>query len=289
MPRCAGSATTWRVRVIGRSCWRTPSSPARPRPDSERDISVGGVSKVGLDTFEPASTYAALGHLHGRHTLSETVRYSGSPLAYSFSEARHRKGSWLVDLGPEGLASSHVRRRSGAATSRPGARHVGVAAVRAGLAGVEPSWLHVTLTDARRPRDAMERLRTPLPALPGHRVRARRSGRRDRATPSRAGDGPHRRRGPGELLRRHPRVRAGRRRGGPAAGRRATPAGSPRTSPHEGPPARDHCLRAVPGTEVVDFDALNAAGLFLLDRPDRRRQDQHPRRDLLRPVRRGPR
>ena len=45
----------------------------------------------------------ALGHLHGRHVLSETVRYSGSPLAYSFSEATHLKGSWLVDLGPDGV------------------------------------------------------------------------------------------------------------------------------------------------------------------------------------------
>ena len=70
---------------------------------SERDISVGGVAGVGLDTFDGV-TYTALGHLHGRHTLSESVRYSGSPLAYSFSEARHHKGSWLVDLDREGLA-----------------------------------------------------------------------------------------------------------------------------------------------------------------------------------------
>ncbi len=50
--------------------------------------------------------YVALGHLHGRHTLSERVRYSGSPLAYSFSETRHRKGSWLVDLDASGFAAA---------------------------------------------------------------------------------------------------------------------------------------------------------------------------------------
>src|SRR6185369_112404 len=69
--------------------------------DSERDITVGGVSQVGLSTFDGVD-YVALGHLHGRHTLSSSVRYSGSPLAYSFSEAAHRKGSWLIDLDAAG-------------------------------------------------------------------------------------------------------------------------------------------------------------------------------------------
>ncbi len=79
---------------------------------SERDISVGGVASVGLDTFAGVD-YAALGHLHGRHTLSDAVRYSGSPLAYSFSEARHRKGSWLVELGASRAVQRGVRGRSG--------------------------------------------------------------------------------------------------------------------------------------------------------------------------------
>src|SRR4051812_5961702 len=70
--------------------------------ESERDISVGGVSLVPTSTFEGVD-YAALGHLHGRHTLTETVRYSGSPLAYSFSEAGQVKGSWLVELDAGGL------------------------------------------------------------------------------------------------------------------------------------------------------------------------------------------
>ncbi len=50
--------------------------------------------------------YVALGHLHGRQTLTDTVRYSGSPLAYSFSEADQRKGSWLVDLDADGLVTT---------------------------------------------------------------------------------------------------------------------------------------------------------------------------------------
>ena len=48
--------------------------------------------------------YVALGHLHGQQTLAPHLRYSGSPLPYSFSEASHRKGSWLVELDAAGAA-----------------------------------------------------------------------------------------------------------------------------------------------------------------------------------------
>lgn len=129
---------------------------------SERDISVGGVASVAVDTFDGVD-YAALGHLHGRHTLSDTVRYSGSPLAYSFSEARHRKGSWLVDVGPDGLTSV-------AFVDAPVPRRLEL--VRGTLDSLltdptcttaEASWVQATLTDSRRPRDAMERLRTRFP------------------------------------------------------------------------------------------------------------------------------
>src|ERR1700760_2988829 len=69
--------------------------------ESERDISIGGVGRVPAGVFDGVG-YTALGHLHGPQTLGERLRYSGSPLPYSFSEARQAKGSWLVDLGPDG-------------------------------------------------------------------------------------------------------------------------------------------------------------------------------------------
>src|SRR5690348_14833624 len=68
--------------------------------DSERDISVGGVDRVPVGVFDGID-YVALGHLHGKQTLRQNVQYSGSPLAYSFSEATQHKGSWLVDLGAD--------------------------------------------------------------------------------------------------------------------------------------------------------------------------------------------
>ena len=73
--------------------------------ESERDISVGGVSRVATSLFDGID-YTALGHLHGPHVLDQRLRYSGSPLAYSFSEADQAKGSWLVDLDASGFASA---------------------------------------------------------------------------------------------------------------------------------------------------------------------------------------
>lgn len=134
-----------------------------PTPsDSERDISVGGVSLVSSALFEGID-YTALGHLHGRHVLGEAIRYSGSPLAYSFSEADHRKGAWLVDLGPSGVAAAEF---IDAPVPRPLARlRGGLEELLAdpALAAHEASWVQVTLTDDTRPRQAMERLRRRFP------------------------------------------------------------------------------------------------------------------------------
>jgi len=130
--------------------------------DSERDLSIGGVGAVPLDLFDGFS-YTALGHLHGRQALSPQVRYSGSPLAYSFSEARHQKGGWLVDIGAEGVtAVEEVLWEA----PRP------LAVLRGPLAELlespehqwaEAAYCQVTLTDAQRPARAMERLRSRFP------------------------------------------------------------------------------------------------------------------------------
>jgi exonuclease SbcD len=130
--------------------------------DSERDISVGGISIVPTSVFD-AVDYAALGHLHGRHTLTDSIRYSGSPVAYSFSETSHVKGSWLVDLGPDGFARADF-------VEAPVPRRL--AKVRGELddllhdprhADKEDCWLQAVITDAVRPTQAMERLRARFP------------------------------------------------------------------------------------------------------------------------------
>ncbi|MDF5752343.1 exonuclease SbcCD subunit D [Spongiactinospora sp. TRM90649] len=130
--------------------------------DSERDISVGGVAHVPLSAFDGAD-YVALGHLHGRQRMSEAVRYSGSPLAYSFSETGQLKGSWLADLDATGLRQAEF---VPAPVPRPIGRLRGpidelLTSPR--HSGLEGHWLSVVLTDPVRPKGAMERLRQRFP------------------------------------------------------------------------------------------------------------------------------
>ncbi|AYV30914.1 exonuclease SbcCD subunit D [Streptomyces goshikiensis] len=131
--------------------------------DSERDITVGGVEAVPASVFDGVD-YAALGHLHGCQTINERVRYSGSPLAYSFSEADHRKTMWLVELGARGEIAGADR----IDTPVPRA----LARLRGpledllddpALAGYEDRWVEATLTDPVRPEDPMARLAARFP------------------------------------------------------------------------------------------------------------------------------
>ena len=69
--------------------------------DSEREISIGTVENVGVNVFEKFD-YVALGHLHNPNALNEErIKYSGSPLAYSFSESNQQKGIRLIELTKE--------------------------------------------------------------------------------------------------------------------------------------------------------------------------------------------
>ena len=130
--------------------------------DSERDISVGGLSIAPTRLFaEP--DYVALGHLHAPHTLTESVRYSGSPVAYSFSEADRVKGSWLVELDADGL---HRADFVTAPVARGLSRLTGTLADLLTAPEHEPAadrYVAVTLTDRLRPDAAMERLRARFP------------------------------------------------------------------------------------------------------------------------------
>ncbi|MCK2217283.1 exonuclease SbcCD subunit D [Actinomadura sp. ATCC 31491] len=154
MDRVRADAARRRASVVLSHCFVTGGQAS----DSERDISVGGVAHVPLTAFDGVD-YVALGHLHGRQRMSETVRYSGSPLAYSFSEAGHVKGSWLVTLGqgadfvPAPVPRPVARLRGELDDLLADPRH----------AGVEGHWLHITLTDAVRPKQAMDRLRARFP------------------------------------------------------------------------------------------------------------------------------
>ena len=132
--------------------------------DSERDISVGGVGRVPAALFGGFG-YVALGHLHGQQTLGPTLRYSGSPLPYSFSEARHAKGSWLVELNAGGAVRAER-------VPAPPFRALNVVTGRladlltsAAYGRCEGDFLSVVLTDTSRPEGAMEKLRMRFPHI----------------------------------------------------------------------------------------------------------------------------
>ncbi|KAF4408449.1 MULTISPECIES: exonuclease SbcCD subunit D [Streptomyces] len=130
--------------------------------DSERDITVGGVAAVPASVFDGVD-YAALGHLHGCQAITDRVRYSGSPLAYSFSEADHRKSVWLVDLGPRGEIAAE---RVDCPVPRPLARITGPLEellADPALDAAETAWVEATLTDPVRPHEPMARLARRFP------------------------------------------------------------------------------------------------------------------------------
>lgn len=133
-----------------------------PAGDVERDLSRGGLDLVPVSVFD-GPDYVALGHIHGRATLSPRVRYSGAPLHYSFGEAASRRGGWLVDLDPQGLAEVTW-------LDLPVPRPLSVltgpleqllndesADVAAG------HWVKAQVTDQVRPTDGMRRLQRRFP------------------------------------------------------------------------------------------------------------------------------
>ncbi|WP_042463934.1 exonuclease SbcCD subunit D [Neobacillus dielmonensis] len=77
--------------------------------DSERMLSVGGSGCVTADLFEPFS-YTALGHLHSPDAIRhQTVKYSGSLLKYSFSEAKQNKSISIIEMDEKGNFTQRLR------------------------------------------------------------------------------------------------------------------------------------------------------------------------------------
>jgi DNA repair protein SbcD/Mre11 len=130
--------------------------------DSERDISVGGVDLVPASVFDGVD-YVALGHLHRPQALTPRVRYSGSPLAYSFGEAGQQKQAWLVELDAAGIADV---RAVPLPTPRPLSMLTGTLAellADPAHAAAESHFVSARLTDPVRPADPMRALQTRFP------------------------------------------------------------------------------------------------------------------------------
>jgi exonuclease SbcD len=135
---------------------------------SERDIRVGGVGDVPVSVFA-GCTYLALGHLHGQQRISTgggwAAGYSGSPLAFSFSERGHTKSVTLASIGAAGETAVELLP---APVPRPLCEVRGrlddlLARADGDLAGLADAWVKVVLTDPVRPAAPMERLREKWP------------------------------------------------------------------------------------------------------------------------------
>lgn len=132
--------------------------------ESERDIRVGGVDHVPAGVFA-GTDYVALGHLHGPQAVGgpegTTLRYSGSPLAYSFSELRQKKSSVLVELTPSGVTTSVVA----APVPRRLADLTGTLEELLGATGEAhvDDWVRVTVTDELRPRELFRQVKERFP------------------------------------------------------------------------------------------------------------------------------
>jgi exonuclease SbcD len=140
--------------------------------ESERDIRVGGFDQVPASVFRGAD-YVALGHLHGAQEVRAAgsarpviraphIRYSGSPLAFSFGERMQRKSSALVGLAADGsttveLIDAPVPRRlaevTGTLAEIVDGRHADLA----------DAWLRVHVTDPVHPPHLIARVRQALP------------------------------------------------------------------------------------------------------------------------------
>ena len=140
--------------------------------DSERDLTVGGVDSVPAGVLGGID-YLALGHLHGCQDLTRSVGapawYSGSPLAFSFSERSHRKSVLLVELGAPGAegerAEVAVRRIETPVPRRLTELRGTLEEILARRDEHAGDWLKAVVTDPARPAHLQEQLREAYPHL----------------------------------------------------------------------------------------------------------------------------
>ncbi len=80
------------------------------KSDSEREIQIGGLGAVPVSTFSDIFSYVALGHLHHPQKIkNEHIRYSGSPIPLSFSEANDKKEIRILDFKDGQLISNTLK------------------------------------------------------------------------------------------------------------------------------------------------------------------------------------
>lgn len=130
--------------------------------DSERPLSIGTAEWIDQSIFD-AFDYVALGHLHkGQKVGSNRIRYSGSPLKYSKSEAAHQKKSFIIDIDRDSLEVTPVP-----LIPKRDMRIVCGAFDDLMQQDWSDDYIFIELTDDMFIQDAMSRLRRQFPQILG--------------------------------------------------------------------------------------------------------------------------
>lgn len=135
------------------------------RCESE-ELLVGGVEQIDVQVFD-GFDYVALGHLHGPQAVGRpTVRYSGTPLKYSFSEARHQKSISVITLKESGTIEIELLPLIPKRDLLERTASFETMLNRTFYQEFDRNaYLHITLTDEQEIPDAISRLRMIYPNI----------------------------------------------------------------------------------------------------------------------------
>lgn len=124
--------------------------------------SAGGLDEVDASVFAPFD-YTALGHLHGSQSVGGgSVVYCGTPLKYSFSEARHIKGITVVDIAEKGAVGTN---RIPLGAPLHDLREIKGSYQEVIAKGKSDDYIKVILTDDDEQLDIMNKLRVYFPNI----------------------------------------------------------------------------------------------------------------------------
>lgn len=139
---------------------------ALPETCDSEQLSVGGLDRVDGSVFSPFD-YTALGHLHGPQRVgSETIRYAGSPLKYSFSELHQKKSVTVAELRAKGeteIRQIPLQPRREMIELRGTFEEILEEARKKGVP--QTDYYHMILTDETDVVDALSRLREYYPNI----------------------------------------------------------------------------------------------------------------------------
>lgn len=135
------------------------------RSESE-EISVGGSDNVDASVFD-CFDYTALGHIHGPQNIgSERIRYCGTPLKYSFSEAKHKKSVTVVELREKGNLEVRTVALEPKRDMREIKGNYAEITLKDNYVNTNTDdYIHITLTDEDDIPDAIGKLRVIYPNL----------------------------------------------------------------------------------------------------------------------------